>query len=47
MAPHSLPQLLRPDLGGEKTMEDYLANRWRKCMGIEPTYPLIQKVHRI
>jgi hypothetical protein len=23
------------------------AEGWRKCMGIEPTYPLIQKVHRI
>ncbi len=23
------------------------AKYWRKCMGIEPTYPLIQKVHRI
>jgi hypothetical protein len=30
-----------------KNLTSISANRWRKCMGIEPTYPLPQKVHRI
>jgi hypothetical protein len=30
-----------------KTSASLLAKLWRKCMGIEPTYPLPQKVHRI